>query len=142
MGTLLKLFTGNPMTIVYAALAIGAVAGSAGAYGGWMLNGWRLGVQVAQAERDRDHWKAEAAIVAAAVKGCNASVDASKAVSDAAIAATGELKAAAARLSVPAEKEVRHTETIIERRPTLEQAGDCHWAWVEIATPEAKARAP
>lgn len=50
MSFLLKMFAGNPLMMVWIALGIAAVSGSAGGYGGWMLNGWRLGTMVAEKE--------------------------------------------------------------------------------------------
>ena len=47
MGWLLKLATGNPITLLWIAGGIALAAGAAGAATGWQLNGWRLNSQIA-----------------------------------------------------------------------------------------------
>ena len=42
MGYLLKLFTGNPLTMLWIALGIAAVAGASGGAAAWKVQGWRL----------------------------------------------------------------------------------------------------
>jgi hypothetical protein len=93
-----------------------------------------------QAEGARDRAEAQLAVVAAAAKACSASVDQAKRVGEAAIAATGTLAAAAARLNAPREKEVQRIETIIEK-PTPVGAG-CNQAWDELERLRGMAGAP
>lgn len=52
MGFLLKLATGNPLVLLWAALGILAFGLASGFAGGWTLNGWRLGTKLATCQGD------------------------------------------------------------------------------------------
>lgn len=117
-------------------LAIAAMLLAGAAWGGWAINGWRLGAELERVKGERD-------LVVSAAKSCSAGVDLAKDVSTAAIDASKELTAAARRLNKPAEKIVERTETIITRPMTVEQAADCSWGWSQIeAQPRTSAGAP
>jgi hypothetical protein len=140
LSQLLDFITAAPARIsalFYGFLAVLAVAGVLGSVALWYR------AEAIKAEGERDLWKAQAAVVSAAAAACSAGVAESKRVADASVRASGELLEAARRLKQPARHTVERIETIITRQPTVEQAGDCNWAWQVIETDaRQKAGAP
>lgn len=131
---ILDLFCAGPARVkalLVGAVALASVVLALLAYGLW----WRA--EAFQARAERDHAIDQLAVVSAAAQACSAAVDHAKAVGDAAVKATGELVAAARRLSKPAEKTIERIETILER-PAPPGAG-CSEAWDEIETEHRKA---
>lgn len=49
---LLKMFTSNPITMLYVGLALFAAGAASGGATAWTLNGWRLGMQVEHAKTE------------------------------------------------------------------------------------------
>lgn len=147
MGWLFDFFTGGTgriQALIYAAIAMLAVCA---ALSGWALieraRGAQARVEAADARAEAQHWKDQTAVVADAAKACSAGVDQAKRTGDAAVKATGELVAAAARLNAPRLHTIERIETIVERPMTSEQAADCNWGWDQIeAQPRTKAGAP
>lgn len=97
-------------------------------------------VEAVQARGERDRAIDQVKVVSAAAKACTAGVDQAAKVGAAAIAATGELAAAAARLSAPKDKEIHRIETVIQQ-PAPPGAG-CEQAWDEIEKKRRMAGAP
>jgi hypothetical protein len=127
MSALLDFFAAGPARVKGLLVAfLAAVALGLG------LTTWalveRLGAVQARAERDRA--LDQVAVVSAAAKACSASVDHAREVGEAAIAATGELVAAAKRLKAPAVHTVERIEKILEQ-PAPPGAG-CDQAWTTI----------
>jgi len=52
MSYLLRIFTANPMALIWTALGIAVVAGGAGAYGGWTLSTWKSAGELATCKGD------------------------------------------------------------------------------------------
>lgn len=137
MGSLLGFFAAGPARIqalLLCALAMVAACLGLLVYGLW----WRGEAYSARAERDVA--VAQAEVLAGGLKACNAGVDEAKRVGAAAVAAAGELVAAARRLKQPARETVQRIETIIEKG-TPAGAG-CEDAWRVIEADRQKARGP
>ena len=120
MSYLLRLFTGNPVTMVYAAAALFAAGLALGGSTGWTLNGWRLSGEIqrltgvaetqkqslATFEGANKRCAAGLADVKGAVKGfvddgARRSAAALKAMQEAAARAQGHLEDAKAALNRP-----------------------------------------
>jgi hypothetical protein len=124
MSGLLDFFTAGPARVKGLLIAFLALVALGASLACWALLERASAIQ-ARAERDRA--LDQVAVVSAAAKACSASVDQAREVGEAAIAATGELVAAAKRLAAPAV----HTVERIEkgpRAPTPPGAG-CDQAW-------------
>lgn len=124
-----------PLQAKAIAVAAVAVAFLAVAAWGFYWRGEALG-----ARGERDVAIAQANVLAEGLKTCNAGVDQAKRAGDAAVAAAGELAAAARRLKVPVKETVQRIETVIEKG-TPPGAG-CEDAWRVIEADRQKARAP
>jgi len=136
MGALLKMFTGNPVTMVYVALGIAAVSYAAGGYSGWTLNGWRLGFELEHVKRERDTAVDQGVVLAEATKACSAGVTRVEKLSAAAMTQGEVLVAEARRLHAGGVVTAAKIENLL-KQPTPAGA-DCNSAWKEIE----KARAP
>lgn len=99
MGWLLKLATGNPITLLWIAGAIALAAGVAGATAGWQLNGWRLTAQIAEVKVQLANAETRVAILEPANDKCKADVaDVRQAFADMKTAEAARTLAAAAAL--------------------------------------------
>lgn len=74
MGWLLKLATGNPITLLWIAGAIALAAGAAGATAGWTANGWRLNAKIADVKVKLANAEARIAVLEPANDKCAADV--------------------------------------------------------------------
>jgi hypothetical protein len=74
-GWLLKLATGNPLTLLWIAGTIALAAGGAGTTAGWTLNGWRLNSQIADVKVELANATARVAVLEPANAKCVADVD-------------------------------------------------------------------
>lgn len=137
MSALLDFFTAGPARVKGLLLASMAIAALCLALTTWALVE-RLGAVQARAERDRA--LDQVAVISAAAQACSVAVDHAREVGQAAIAATGELLEAAARISAPAVHTVERIEKILER-PSPPGAG-CDQAWDQIEALQRKAGAP
>lgn len=52
MGLLLKLFTGNPVMMIWVGLGLFAAGAASGGAAAWTVNGWRLGTQLEHAKTE------------------------------------------------------------------------------------------
>lgn len=126
MGALVAFFSGPARLkglIAGAGVALVACLGLA-AHGQY----WRA--EAKQAALERDLALAQAQVLSGSLAACNAGVDRSKAVGDAAIAAMGEMLAKARKLALPREKTIERIETVIHQAPKPGEG--CDWAWGEI----------
>lgn len=71
---LLKLATGNPLTLLWIAGAIALAAGGAGGTAGWHLNGWRLGAEIADTKVQLANTQARVDVLEPANAKCAADV--------------------------------------------------------------------
>lgn len=100
MGWLLKLATGNPITLLWIAGAIALAAGAAGAAAGWQLNGWRLNSTIADLKVQLANSQARVAILEPANDKCKADVaDVRQAYADLKTAETARAAAAKAAIA-------------------------------------------
>ena len=83
MGFLLRIFTGNPLMMVWVALAVFAVGVASGGATAWKLQGWRLGTEL-------EHAKGELATCAGSLARTQ---DANKAFAGAVADQTGSIRA-------------------------------------------------
>lgn len=54
---LLKLFTANPLAMLWVGLAVFAAGAASGGSAAWTVNGWRLGTQVEHAQKELETCK-------------------------------------------------------------------------------------
>ncbi len=128
MNWLLKLATGNPVTLLWIAGAIAVSAGAAGATAGWQLNGWRLGAEVAEAEVKLANAQARVAVLEPANDKCAADVeDVRQAFVDlkAAEAARTARAAAAIATAEPAAKGHENAANGIMLKPRPKPGEEC-----------------
>ena len=138
MGFLLKIFTGNPLMMVWVALAVFAAGVASGGATAWKLQGWRLGTELESAKRARDVYKDQAQVLGADVEACNAGVEQAKKKGDLAV---GQVRAQLAELKkrhAGKVEEVARLEELL-KNPTPAGAG-CDKAWDAIEA-DQKARA-
>ena len=114
MGWLLKLATGNPITLLWIAGAIALVAGAAG----WQLNGWRLNSQIADVKVKLANSEARVAILEPANDKCAADVkDVRQAFAElkaAEVARAAAAKAAVAKAELVAAANIETAKRIME----------------------------
>lgn len=129
---LLRMFTANPMTMLYVGLAIAAVSAAGAGYAAWEVNGWRLGTKVERAERERDLAVAQGRVLAQAVNSCSAGVDIAKKASDGAAELGAKLLAEAKRLNAGGQGQVDRIEAALRNPTGLRADGKpkgCDDAW-------------
>lgn len=126
LGLGLKTFTGNPVIMVYVALAIAAASASISGYAAWTLNGWKLGAKIERLDGERKQAVAQAGINAAAADTCSAAVAAHKKTSDAAMKNGEQLLAAAKVRAEHAEGQIAALDEYLRKPPP---DGTCDKAW-------------
>lgn len=137
MNFLLDFFGASPARLQQ--LLIGALVGlvlclGLAGYGLW----WRA--EAYQARAELEGARGQVAVLAQSLTSCSASIDRSKQVADASIAAMGELVERARRLAAPRRAEFARLEALLER-PTPAGAG-CAEAWTIIEAEHLKTRGP
>lgn len=141
MGYLLKLFTGNPVTMIYVALAIFAVGLGLGTTGGWTLNGWRLGTELEHAKGERDRAIDQGKVLAASVTSCNAGVERVEKLAGAALGNMKAMVAEAQRLHAGGKTMAEEIERRLAKKAATRSDGKpkgCDDGWDELE----KIRAP
>lgn len=138
MGIVLDFFLGGPARIK--GLLIGVAIGvpvllAAGFSGGWTLQGWRLGAQVAQAEGARDVAVAQGAVLADSVGRCSASVDRLASAGEEALKTSRGMLAEAKRLQSGSAGTIARLEDLMKNPPK-----SCDEAWAKLEAEFKKAR--
>lgn len=139
MGALLKLFTGNPIAMLYIAAAVFAIGTATGGAAAWTLNGWRLGVKVEHAERERDQALTQGKVLAEATEACSRGVDAAHKAAAGAVITGKLLLAEAQRLTAGTQNQVKRVEELLAKKPP--PGADCRDAWRELEEISRKAGA-
>lgn len=148
MGFLLRIFTGNPLAMVWVALGIAAVSGAAGTAAGWTLNGWRLGTELEHARSELATCTGSLARTEDANKAFAGAVAAQTSSIRSLEAATLERDRRATEASEAAAKQGKKIENqgaaILKRPLPSTVAGDCPALEVDLdeVVRERKGRAP
>lgn len=144
MSYFLKLFTGNPLMMLWIALAIAAASGAAGAAGGWSVNGWRLGAKVENLQGVIDTQKQSLETMEGANKRCTAGVadvkGAVKALVDEGNARTEAAAKAMQRAADAAKGHLADAKAALNR-PMPSAGKECDTAAAEAAAYAKKRRA-
>lgn len=130
---LVSAITNNPMVLVYIAGIAFVLGLGCGAYPAWMINGWRLGIKVAQVEKERDAAIAQGNINAAAANDCSANVREHKLLSDAAIKASDKKLADAQKRAALAEDQLHVLDEYLKAPPPPNPRCDKAWDIIERA---------
>lgn len=140
MGWILDFFLGGPARIKM--LLIGVAIGvpvllATGFYGGWTLNGWRLGAELAQAEGARDIAIAQGDVLSDSVERCSASVDRLAAAGEQALKTSRSMLEEAKRLQASGDKTIKRLQDLMANPPK-----SCDEAWKRLEDEFKKARGP
>lgn len=120
-------------------LGIIVAIAAAGAAGGWTLNGWRLGSQIAQLKGELQHERDQLAVLAGGLEACNAGVSAAAKAGDDVLKLAGKLLDAARRVHAGATSTADRLEDLLKQPPPKD--ADCNQAW-DLIEADRKARTP
>lgn len=113
-------------------LGVAVLALGAAFYGGWAVNGWRLGTKIEHTERERDAALTQGKVLAEGVRTCSSSIELAHDVATKAVDAGRAMLAEAKRLTAGAQGQVKRLDELLSKPPPPDAGCEDAWKAIEV----------